>query len=80
MKREILKISEYRNIPILVRRIGNAFEYVFVHDKKFYSAHNIFAIPLLRFSRDYTKTEKHNGAEFVFKQAEATIDELLKTK
>lgn len=80
MKIEILKVTEYKNIPIVIRRIGNIFEFIFMYKDKFYSKHNIFTIPFFRFKKDYTFIEKQNGAEVVLTQATATIDALLKNK
>lgn len=78
---ETLKIAEYKNILVCVRRIGKIFEFIFEYDKKFYHAHNIFMIPIFRFPKKYTFIEKQNGAEVCFNQAKATIDKLLlKTK
>lgn len=79
MEVETLQVAEYRGSDILLRRMGNIFEYIVFHKNRFYGGHNKITIPFIRrvMGRSYTAKEKQDAVRILLVQAQTTIDMIL---
>lgn len=82
MQPVILKITAYRDCPILIQRFGSIFQYIVLGKKKFYSKHNKIVVPIYRriFGGTYTEKELQSATGICLAQAMTTVDFLLSEK
>jgi len=81
MKIKVWKKS-HEDIDIIIRNIGEIFEYIFVWRGKIYSAHIEIKLPFWRNFRKekYTDKEIQGAVNLIFISAKTTIEELSKQK
>lgn len=75
-----LKTAEYRGCRIVVRNIGEIFEYLVVINGALYSANIvILKTPIQRLlRRDYTPKQLADTVAYIIKMAQTTVDLVLK--
>lgn len=66
----------YNDCPIVIRQIGNQFEYITCIYGEIYSSYSIITKPLFRklFFMDYTKEQYNAITQHLIAQAQATIN------
>ena len=74
------KTYKEKEIDVLIRNIGEVWEYLFIWNSKIYSAYMEAKIPFWRkFGKEKYKDKEIEGAiNLVFIMAKTTIDELTK--
>lgn len=73
------KQIEYKNCPIVIRQVGEAFEYITCINNLIYSSYIIARKPLLTrlFGRPYNPKQLEKITNYIINMAYTTIDSVL---
>ena len=73
------KQIEYKNCPIVIRQVGEAFEYITCINNLLYSSYVIARKPLLArlFGRSYSQKQLEKFTNYVINMAYTTIDSVI---